>query len=135
MRLAALALTVAALIAVPAGTAAAATPPQIGISDQNVSMFSSPLFQGLGLRHARFVTPWDVALKPTSPEAIKLRDWVVAASFDGVQPLISFEHRTSDRCPSRPCMLPSTSAYSKAIRAFRKEYPTVTTLSPWNEAS
>ncbi len=135
MRLAALALTVAALIAVPADTAAAATPPQIGISDQNVSMFSAPLFQKLALRHARFVTPWDVALKPTSPEAVKLRDWVVAASFAGVEPLISFERRTSDRCPDRPCMLPSTSAYSRAIVAFRKEYPTVTVLSPWNEAS
>ena len=135
MRFAALALIAAALIAVPAGTAAAATPPQIGISDQNVSMFSAPLFQKLGLRYARFVTPWDVALKPTSPEAAKLRDWVVAASFNDVEPLISFEHRTSDRCPKRPCMLPSTRAYSRAIRAFRKEYPTVTTLSAWNEAS
>ncbi|UGS38171.1 glycosyl hydrolase [Capillimicrobium parvum] len=135
MRFAVLALIAAALIAVPAGTAAGATPPQIGISDQNVSMFSAPLFQNLGLRYARFVTPWDVALKPTSPEAAKLRDWIVAASFDGVEPLISFEHRTADRCPDRPCMLPSTSAYAKAIRAFRQEYPTVTTLSAWNEAS
>ena len=32
-------------------------------------------------------------------------------------------------------MLPSTPAYAKAIRAFRREYPTVTTLSAWNEAS
>jgi len=140
MRLPTLALlAVLCVLAVPmamaAGPATAAAPPQIGISDQNVSMFSAPLFQRLDLRYARFVTPWDVALKPTSPEAVRLRDWIVAASFSGVQPLISFEHRTSDRCPKRPCMLPSTGAYSRAIRAFRKEYPTVTTLSPWNEAS
>lgn len=134
MRLLALALATA-LIALPAGAAAAAAPPEIGISDQNVSMFSAPLFQKLGLRYARYVTPWDVALRPQSPEALKLRDWVVAASVSGVQPLISFERRARDRCPQRPCLLPSTGSYARAIRAFRRQFPSITTLSPWNEAS
>jgi hypothetical protein len=134
MRLLVLALLATAAVAFPA-SASAANAPVLGISDQNVSMFSAPLFKKLGLRHARYVTPWDVALRPRSPEAVKLRDWIVAASFSGIEPLISFERRASDRCPKRPCLLPSVRAYTKALRAFRKEYPTVTTLSPWNEAS
>ena len=107
----------------------------VGISDQNASMFANPLFAPLQIKYARYVTPWDVGLKPDSPEAAALKQWVSAAQTAGVRPMIAFEHSAGDQCPSQPCTLPSPSEYLAAIQAFRAQYPQITTLTTWNEAN
>jgi hypothetical protein len=127
------ALILLSLLAValpPAAGAGAATLP-VGISDQNASTFTAPLFAQLGMKHARYVTPWDAALR-NDPQ---LDAWIVAARAAGVQPLISFEKSAGDRCPDRPCSAPSERRFTKAFKAFRAKYPDITTISPWNEVN
>jgi hypothetical protein len=107
----------------------------IGISDQNASMFSNPLFGPLNIKYARYVTPWDVALNPDSDAAHKLDAWLAAAQAAGVSPMIAFERRASDQCPNQPCYLPDPSEYLQAFLAFRAKYPQIKTISVWNEAN
>ncbi len=130
MRLPVLLLTTLAAALLPAAASAAAKPP-VGISDQNVSTFASPLFAPLGMEHARYVTPYDAALKddPT------LDAWIAAARAAGVEPLISFEKSHGQMCPDDPCALPRVRRFERAFKAFRAKYPDIRTISPWNEAS
>ncbi len=127
------ALVAMTLALVPAATASAK--PKIGISDQNVSMFSDPLFQPLNLKYARYVTPWDVALKPDSLPALALDAWLKAARADGVRVMVAFERSAGDACPRKPCSAPDPADYRTAIKAFRAKYPQIKTLSTWNEAN
>jgi hypothetical protein len=107
----------------------------VGISEQNATMFSDPLFAPLGVKYARYVTPWNAASSPGTYAAQQLDKWIVAARAAGVSPLVSFEHMGNEDCPRDPCVLPSTTAYRAAFRAFHTLYPDVTAISPWNEAN
>jgi hypothetical protein len=117
-------------LAAPAG-AATPKPPVIGISDQTVSTFADPLFQQLGVRQVRLITPWNSIF--TAPG--RLDAWIQAARSAGATPLVSFEHSAQDNCPDSPCRAPSLIAYGSAFRAFRARYPGITQISPWNEAN
>jgi hypothetical protein len=123
-------LTLLALATAPAA-ATAATPVPVGISDQNVSTFTAPLFAPLGMKHARYVTPYDAALHDDP----RLDAWLTAAREAGVEPLVSFEKAQGQICPAKPCSLPSVRAYEIAFQAFRAKYPDITTISPWNEVN
>jgi hypothetical protein len=133
MRSLPLALSLVALALVPAA-ASAATPVPVGLSDQNAGAFTDPLFAPLGMRYARYVTPWDVSVKPQLATE-KLDAWIVAAETAGVEPLISFEHAAGDLCPAAPCKAPPVAQYTAAFQAFHARYPEIHVISPWNEAS
>jgi PKD repeat protein len=105
--------------------------PAVGISDEQVTTFTDPLFQVLRLRFARYVTPWNAIF--TEPD--RLDAWLQSARAAGVRPLVSFEHKRSDQCPRRPCRPPSVGQYKRAWRAFHRKYPWVKDISPWNEAN
>jgi hypothetical protein len=107
----------------------------VGISEQNATMFTDPLFAPLGVKYARYVTPWNAASSPGSYAAEQLDKWITAARAAGVSPLISFEHLANEDCPRDPCVLPSQTAYRAAFTAFHAKYPDVTSISPWNEAN
>jgi hypothetical protein len=107
----------------------------LGISEQNATMFTDPLFAPLGVKYARYVTPWNVALTPGSYAAQQLDKWITGARTAGVSALVSFEHLGTENCPHDPCVLPSKADYRAAIVAFHALYPDVTALSPWNEAN
>ena len=132
-------LTLAVAIAVLTGCGLAADPPRseaaviVGIGDQVPNTFSDPLFQDLRIRHTRNFPAWNVALKPD--QAAGFDGWVQAAQAAGVKPLISFGHSEGDACPARPCKLPSVREYKRAFRAFRKRWPSLRTISPFNEAN
>lgn len=126
-------VAVAAALALLPSTADAA--PRIGISDQNVSMFANPLFTALDIRYARYVTPWDVALKPDSLSAAALDQWLAAARAAGVSPMVAFQHSAGDNCPREPCTLPDPAVFQQAFLAFRAKYPQLKTISVWNEAN
>lgn len=103
----------------------------VGIGDQNVSTFSDPLFTPLKVKRTRLFTPWNSIL--TEPG--RLDGWIRAARAAGMEPLIAFEKARGDVCPGRPCRLPSVKAYAKAFKAFRRKYPFIKLLQPWNEAN
>jgi hypothetical protein len=127
--------------AVLAGCGFAAAPEKseaavlVGIGDQDPSMFTDPLFTQLGIRNARYFPSWDVALPARAEEAGWLDQWLNQAQAAGVTPLISFNVNLGSRCPNRPCKLPTVRQYTKAFKEFRRRWPTVNVISPWNEAN
>jgi hypothetical protein len=123
------ALSVAAL---PAAASAAVT---VGVGDQSWggSNFNDPHFKALGIKRARVVTPWNVALSPGNREW--LDEYLFGARVAGVEPLVSFGAADRSACPKRPCKLPTTAEFTRAFRAFRARWPWVHTIGVWNEAN
>jgi Glycosyl hydrolase catalytic core len=125
--------------AVVAGCSLAAAPEKsdaavlVGIGDQDASMFTDPLFTQLGVKRARYFPSWNVALKPQ--EATWMDQWITQARNTGTEPLISFFASLGSACPSRPCTLPTVRQFTRAFKAFRKRWPDVRVISPWNEAN
>src|SRR4051812_6000896 len=75
------------LVALAAETASAAT---VGISDQQSSTFTNPLFAPLKMKVARYITPYDVMSDST--ERAKLDAWMTNARAARQRILVSFEH-------------------------------------------
>src|SRR6266536_855949 len=115
-----------AVLAVPAGAGAYT----LGVSDQQAQTFTNPLFAPLKIKSARYITPYDVMESPADKAA--LDQWVTAARAAHQKILISFEHSHRG---SRAKTLPSVAAYTKEIKKFKKAYPFVKNISPWNEVN
>jgi hypothetical protein len=112
--------------AIPASASAAT----IGISDQQPSTFTNPLYTPLKLKVARVITPYDVLDEPA--EKARLDLWIHNAKLAKQTMLISFEH---SRLSSKYNKAPSVSAYTKALKAFKKKYGSTFDISPWNEVN
>jgi polysaccharide biosynthesis protein PslG len=129
--LAALAV-VGALLALP--VAAHAERPSIGISDQEPSTFTDPLFGWTGISQTRIIVPWDVAFMPDTSRI----DRVLQTAHNTYQDmLVSFEHRWNEDCAAAhgKCYLPNPAQYRLGVAAFLQHWPFVKTISPWNEAN
>ena len=109
----------------PAGAVA------VGLSDQQPGTFADPRVRALGLRHARLVVPWDAAVS----EPARVQAWLDAVAAAGLRPHVAFEHLRSERCPQSPCAVPGRARYRAAVAAFHRRFPTVRTLTTWNEAN
>ena len=73
---------------------------------------------------------------PTSASAALFEAWITAAGGRrGGAARHASARRRASKCPAKPCKLPTTRQYTKAFRAFRKRYPQVKVISPWNEAN
>lgn len=125
-RLVALAFTLSCVLASPAG---AAWHFQLGMGDQQPRMFSDPRFGALKLQHARVVTPYDVACRP-SVQTQYLDAWLAAARGVGARPLVAFSFSTRH---GQRWKLPSYGTYLSCFNAFRLRYPDVVDFNPWNE--
>ena len=125
-------------LAVPSTASAAFT---VGISENQPSMFTDPLFSGVGFKQARVIVGWDVALDPKSAEYGRIAYYLASAQAAGIEPLVSFQHTRGDttKCDQKKnfkkglCRLPSQKAYEKAMKAFFAAFPTIKVISPWNE--
>jgi hypothetical protein len=122
-----LATALIAALAVPAGASASAT---VGVSDQQASTFTNPLFAPLKLKVARYIAPYDVTSEPS--QRADFEAWLKAAKAAHQTILISFEH---SRLPSKYKTAPSVSAYTKALTAFKKKYGKTFDVTPWNEVN
>jgi hypothetical protein len=114
------------LLAVPA-TSHAYT---LGVSDQQASTFTNPLFAPLKMKAARYITPYDVMDSPSDLSAAQA--WISAAQAAHQRVLISFEH--SHRS-GRQRKLPTVADYKREITKFHKAFPTVKEISVWNEVN
>jgi Glycosyl hydrolase catalytic core len=115
-----------AMLAVPATGHAAS----IGISDQQASTFTNPLFAPLKIKSARYITPYDVMSSPTDKAALDA--WIAGARAANQRILVAFER---SRQPGRERHLPSVSEYRAAVTAFHAAYPDVKEISVWNEVN
>jgi hypothetical protein len=119
-----------AVAALPATSSAKVT---VGLGDQNWGTFSDTYFKALGLKRARVITPWNVALSPG--DTLWLNDYLAGARAAGIEPLVTFGAANLSRCPSRPCKLPTTAEFTRAFSAFRARWPWIRTIGVWNEAN
>jgi hypothetical protein len=121
-------LLVTALMAaaIPASASAAT----VGISDQQAATFTNPLYKPLKLKVARVITPYDVTSDPV--QKARLDEWIHNAKLAKQTMLISFEH---SRRATKYNKAPSVSAYTKALKAFKKKYGSKFDISPWNEVN
>jgi hypothetical protein len=101
----------------------------VGIGDQKPEMFTDPLFENLGISHARIAVSWDAL--DSDWERQELDGWMGAAHDAGVQPLVAFGHARGDRRR----VLPTPERFKYEFRLFRARYPWVTTFATWNEAN
>ncbi|CAA9479505.1 MAG: hypothetical protein AVDCRST_MAG69-697 [uncultured Solirubrobacteraceae bacterium] len=138
-RLLPLALALFSLLLVPSAAQAKLT---VGISENQPSMFSEPLFQQLGVKHVRVVASWNV-MTSGDDELPRLTQYLQAAQSQGIQPLVTFEHARGDAgiCKRRSnrrksvCRLPSAREYERNFKLFRAAFPFVKTISPFNEVN
>jgi hypothetical protein len=115
-----------ALLAVPA-TGHAYT---LGVSDQQATTFTNPLFDALRFKTARYITPYDVMSSPADLAAAQA--WIAAAQAKNQRILVHFErsHR-----PGRERRLPSVAEYKREITKFHAAFPDVREIGVWNEAN
>ena len=127
--------SVAALAAcgLAAGSGRAEAAVLVGVADQSPAMFSQPLFTQLQVKRSRIFPPWNVALQ--RGHARDLDAWLNTARAARIEPLISFSQSVGSRCPRKPCKLPTVREFTRAFRAFRRRWPSVRVVSPWNEAN
>jgi Glycosyl hydrolase catalytic core len=123
-------LPIAALIAALALPASAGAY-TLGVSDQQASTFTSPLFAPLKFKVARYIAPYDVLESPQ--DKANWDAWYTGATAAHQKILISFEH--SHRSNSRALKAPSVAAYTSELKKFKKAYPKVKDISPWNEVN
>jgi hypothetical protein len=127
-RLALLCTLVVAGLAVAPSAQASFT---VGVSDQLAKTFFNPLYAPLKFKVARYIAPYDVMSDPAQLK--RLDDWIKGARLQKVRILVSFEH---SRTAGKEAKMPSISAYTKAIKAFKKVYgKDVKDISPWNEVN
>jgi hypothetical protein len=106
----------------------------VGVGEQDYAPFADSSWTGLGLKKSRYVVPWNVATR-RGPERGKMDYYYRLSREKGVELLIAFNPPTNARCPRRPCSRPSSRSYTRAFRAFRKRYPRLRVIAPWNEAN
>ncbi len=102
-----------------------------GMGDEDATMFTTPLFTDLPIKHVRYVASYDAALSKNF-ERQQADTFLRAAHAQHYDILVSFEH---SREGSKAKKLPSKSTYLKGVRAFMKRYPYVKTYSAWDEVN
>jgi hypothetical protein len=102
----------------------------VGIGDQKPDMYGDARFYWLGIKHTRIIVSWEV--ERVSWEREWVDQWLSAARFAGVEPLVGFGHSWSE---SRRKVLPSVARYKAAVRDFHRRYPWVHDYIAWNEGN
>ncbi len=129
-----------ALLALPAGASAK---PQVGISENQPSMFSDPLFGQLGVKRVRLVTAWNALSRQGDDERSRVTQYLEAAKAQGVEVLVTFEHGrgAAEVCKKKSnrklpqCYLPTVAEYEANFKLFRATFPWVRVFAPWNEVN
>lgn len=97
-----------------------------GLGDQQAEMFTNPLWKQLHTKIARYIAPYDAAVRPYSLQLA--RAWITVAEADHQQVLVAFYH--SEYTPTK---MPSVSVYQRDIQKFIKLFPHVRQYQPWDE--
>ena len=111
----------------PAGAHAAAAY-LTGIGDEQAEMFADLHWQRLHTRIARYIAPYDAAVRPYSLDLA--RAWIKAAEAQHIQVLVAFYH--SQYTPTK---MPSVATYKRDVQRFVKLFPRVRQYQSWDEAN
>jgi hypothetical protein len=99
-----------------------------GIGDEGTEMFSNPQWTQLHTKIARYIAPYDAAVRPYSLQVA--REWIGDAEAAHQQVLVAFYH--SEYTPTK---MPSVAVYQRDVQKFIKLFPHVRQYQPWNEAN
>jgi len=99
-----------------------------GIGDEQVEMFTDPYWQRLHTKIARYIAPYDAAVRPYSLRLA--RAWIKAAEAQHIQMLVAFYH--SEYSPTK---MPGVATYKHDVQKFVKLFPHVRQYQPWDEAN
>jgi hypothetical protein len=129
-----LAVLLGALLAVPAAQAKV----RVGLSEQSPAMFSQSNWSKLKLKRVRYIVSWDWAKREF--ERAEVTGFMTSARAARQEVLVEFNARrgcfSNNRYKkTKSCRAPSTSAYKKAVKGFRKQFPFAKTFAPWNEVN
>jgi hypothetical protein len=103
---------------------------RIGIADQKADFFADPRFARLGMKIARRSVAWDAMQYDW--QVADLDQWMLAARFTGVEPLITFAR---SRIDAKRHMKPTALQIREGFLAFRARYPWVTQFVASNESN
>ncbi len=99
-----------------------------GIGDEHAEMFGNPLWQQLHTKIARYIAPYDAAVRSYSLDQAKV--WIKAAEAQHQQVLVAFYH--SEYTPTK---MPSVSLYQHDVQKFIKDFPHVKQYQSWDESN
>ncbi len=99
-----------------------------GIGDEHSEMFGNPLWQQLHTKIARYIAPYDAAVRSFSYDQAKI--WIQAAEAQHQQILVAFYH--SEYTPTK---LPSVALYQHDVQKFIKLFPHVRQYQAWDESN
>ena len=99
-----------------------------GIGDQQAEMFTDPHWQRLHTKIARYIAPYDAAVRSYSLDLA--RAWIKAAEAQHIQVLVAFYH--SEYTPTK---MPSIATYKHDVQKFVKLFPHVRQYQSWDEAN
>jgi hypothetical protein len=120
-----------AVAALPA-TAGAKTNVRVGIGDQQVSMFDSPLFQRAKFKLVRYFVPWNIM--DDEDQLAAAEAYVKRARQDHIQVLV---HLSSDTLEIKKAKLPSVAAYRTQVKRIVSTFRPlgVRDFGAWNEVN
>jgi len=125
-----IAALVLALVAAGLLSAPAAARPMIGVGESSYEMFYDQRFEQLGVRTVRIVLPYDYQSRPF--DKARYEPYLMLARAQHKDVFVHFAH--SNR-PRKLHHLPSVREYRRAIGAFAKAHPWVTSYGVWNEVT
>jgi hypothetical protein len=99
-----------------------------GIGDAHAEMFGDPHWQQLHTKIARYIAPYDAAVRPYSLALAKA--FIGRAEMQHVQVLVAFYH--SEYTPTR---LPSVAAYQRDVQKFVRLFPHIKQYQSWDESN
>jgi hypothetical protein len=112
----------------PAAAALSAVSYATGIGDEQWAMFGDPLWQQLHLKIARYIAPYDAAVRSYSRD--RAITWIRAAEAQHEQVLVAFYHSEYT-----PTTMPSVAVYQRDVQKFVRLFPRVRQYQSWNEAN
>jgi hypothetical protein len=101
---------------------------ETGIGDEHAEMFGNPLWKQLHTKIARYIAPYDAAVRSFSYDQAKI--WIQAAEAQHQQILVAFYH--SEYTPTK---LPSVALYQHDVQKFIKLFPHVRQYQAWDESN
>jgi len=97
-----------------------------GMGDEADQMFGNKLFLNLHTKIARYITPYNTAVKSRSLKWA--REWIADAEAAHMKILIAFYHSEHP-----PMNLPSAATYKRDVAKFIKYFPRVREYQAWDE--
>lgn len=109
----------------------------VGVGDQNPALFENEYLRELGSKRTRLITPYDSVLRRDQRASVD--QWMRAARAARQEIVVAFNPPSNMQCPNlggrRGCRPVSSARYAKAFKTFRKRYPYVRVIQPWNEVN